>query len=61
MTAVNGVDFTAHFGEMVFLVGPSGSGKTTFLSMISGILRARCRIGKGQGRRHLGDGQERAG
>jgi len=39
MTAVNGVDFTAHFGEMVFLVGPSGSGKTTFLSMISGILR----------------------
>ena len=39
MTAVNGVNFTAHFGEMVFLVGPSGSGKTTFLSMISGILR----------------------
>ncbi len=39
MTAVGGVDFVAHFGEMVFLVGPSGSGKTTFLSMISGILR----------------------
>jgi putative ABC transport system ATP-binding protein len=39
MTAVNNVAFTAHFGEMVFLVGPSGSGKTTFLSMISGILR----------------------
>jgi putative ABC transport system ATP-binding protein len=39
MTAVNGVNFTAHFGEMVFVVGPSGSGKTTFLSMISGILR----------------------
>jgi putative ABC transport system ATP-binding protein len=39
MTAVNGVDFIAHFGEMVFIVGPSGSGKTTFLSMISGILR----------------------
>jgi putative ABC transport system ATP-binding protein len=38
-TAVAGVDFQAHFGEMVFLVGPSGSGKTTFLSMISGILR----------------------
>jgi putative ABC transport system ATP-binding protein len=37
--AVNAVDFTAHFGEMVFIVGPSGSGKTTFLSMISGILR----------------------
>jgi putative ABC transport system ATP-binding protein len=39
MTAVDAVDFTAHFGEMVYIVGPSGSGKTTFLSMISGILR----------------------
>lgn len=37
--AVNAVDFSARFGEMVFIVGPSGSGKTTFLSMISGILR----------------------
>jgi len=39
MTAVNGVGFVAHFGEMLFIVGPSGSGKTTLLSMISGILR----------------------
>lgn len=39
MTAVNGVDFVAHFGEMLFIVGPSGSGKTTLLSMVSGILR----------------------
>jgi putative ABC transport system ATP-binding protein len=39
MTAVNDVNFTAHFGEMLFVVGPSGSGKTTLLSMISGILR----------------------
>jgi putative ABC transport system ATP-binding protein len=39
MTAVDNVEFVAHFGEMVFIVGPSGSGKTTFLSMISGILR----------------------
>ena len=39
MTAVNKVAFTAHFGEMLFIVGPSGSGKTTLLSMISGILR----------------------
>jgi putative ABC transport system ATP-binding protein len=39
MVAVAGAEFTAHFGEMVFIVGPSGSGKTTFLSMISGILR----------------------
>jgi putative ABC transport system ATP-binding protein len=39
MTAVNKVAFTAHFGEMLFIVGPSGSGKTTLLSIISGILR----------------------
>ena len=37
--AVKGVDFTANFGEMLYVVGPSGSGKTTMLSMISGILR----------------------
>ena len=39
MTAVDQVGFTAHFGEMLFIIGPSGSGKTTLLSMISGILR----------------------
>jgi putative ABC transport system ATP-binding protein len=39
MTAVNGVELFANFGEMLFIVGPSGSGKTTLLSMISGILR----------------------
>src|ERR1039457_433921 len=39
VTAVKGVAFSAHFGEMLFIVGPSGSGKTTLLSMISGILR----------------------
>ena len=39
ITAVNAVGFTAHFGEMLFIIGPSGSGKTTLLSMISGILR----------------------
>lgn len=39
MTAVDRASFTAHFGEIVFIVGPSGSGKTTFLSIISGILR----------------------
>src|SRR5450830_1411030 len=39
VVAVNKVNFSAHLGEMLFIVGPSGSGKTTFLSMISGILR----------------------
>ncbi len=39
MTAVNGVELVAHFGEILFIVGPSGSGKTTLLSMVSGILR----------------------
>jgi putative ABC transport system ATP-binding protein len=39
MTAVDRASFTAHFGEIVFIVGPSGSGKTTFLSIVSGILR----------------------
>ncbi|PRC93472.1 ABC transporter ATP-binding protein [Solimicrobium silvestre] len=39
MTAVNRVNFVAHFGEILFIVGPSGSGKTTLLSMVSGILR----------------------
>jgi putative ABC transport system ATP-binding protein len=39
VTAVRDVAFSAHFGEMLFIVGPSGSGKTTLLSMISGILR----------------------
>jgi putative ABC transport system ATP-binding protein len=39
VTAVDHVQFVAHFGEMVFIVGPSGSGKTTFLSLISGILK----------------------
>jgi putative ABC transport system ATP-binding protein len=39
VNAVKRVAFSAHFGEMLFIVGPSGSGKTTLLSMISGILR----------------------
>ena len=39
IAALRGVDFTANFGEMVYIVGPSGSGKTTLLSVLSGILR----------------------
>jgi len=37
--ALRGVDLTASFGEMIYIVGPSGSGKTTLLSVLSGILR----------------------
>ncbi len=37
--ALRGVDLTAEFGEMVYIVGPSGSGKTTLLSVLSGILK----------------------
>jgi putative ABC transport system ATP-binding protein len=37
--ALRGVDLTASFGEMIYVVGPSGSGKTTLLSVLSGILR----------------------
>jgi putative ABC transport system ATP-binding protein len=37
---LRGTDFTAHFGEMTFLVGPSGCGKTTLISIIGAILSA---------------------
>ncbi len=36
--ALRGVDFTAKFGELSFLVGPSGCGKTTLISVIAGLL-----------------------
>ncbi len=36
--ALRGVDFTARFGELSFLVGPSGCGKTTLLCVIAGLL-----------------------
>jgi putative ABC transport system ATP-binding protein len=32
------VEFTAHVGEMMFVVGPSGCGKTTLLSVLCGTL-----------------------
>lgn len=36
--ALNGITFTIHEGEFVFLVGPSGSGKTTIIKLITGEL-----------------------
>jgi putative ABC transport system ATP-binding protein len=36
--ALRGVDFSASFGELSFLVGPSGCGKTTLISVIAGLL-----------------------
>jgi putative ABC transport system ATP-binding protein len=36
--ALRGVDFSAPFGELTFLVGPSGCGKTTLISVVAGLL-----------------------
>jgi len=36
--ALRGVDFSARFGELSFLVGPSGCGKTTLISIVAGLL-----------------------
>jgi len=36
--ALRGVDFSARFAELSFLVGPSGCGKTTLISVIAGVL-----------------------
>lgn len=35
---LRGVEYTADYGAMNFLVGPSGCGKTTLLSLIAGLL-----------------------
>ena len=36
--ALRGIDFSAQFGELSFLVGPSGCGKTTLISVVAGLL-----------------------
>lgn len=38
-TALNGVSFDVHEGEILGLIGPNGSGKTTAFNCISGALR----------------------
>jgi ABC-type branched-subunit amino acid transport system ATPase component len=40
ITAVNGVSFTLHEGEILGLIGPNGAGKTTIFDLLSGILPA---------------------
>jgi putative ABC transport system ATP-binding protein len=36
--ALRGIEFSARYGELSFLVGPSGCGKTTLISVIAGLL-----------------------
>ncbi len=38
-TAVNGIDFEVHFGEIFGFLGPNGSGKTTTIRMMLGLLQ----------------------
>ncbi len=39
LTAVNGVTFTVHPGEVLALLGPNGAGKTTTVRMLAAILK----------------------
>ncbi len=38
-TAVDGISFTAHSGEVFGLLGPNGAGKTTTMRMLSTLIR----------------------
>jgi len=38
-TAVDGIDFTIHEGELFGLLGPNGAGKTTTINMLTGLAR----------------------
>jgi len=39
VTAVNGLSFTAHPGEVLALLGPNGAGKSTTIKAITGLIR----------------------
>ena len=45
-TVLNGIDLTAHSGELVGIVGPNGAGKTTLIRAISGVLKPEVGIVK---------------
>jgi ABC-2 type transport system ATP-binding protein len=39
VTAVDGIDFTVHSGEVFGFLGPNGAGKTTTIRMLTGLTR----------------------
>jgi len=39
ITAVDGVNFTVHQGEVFGFLGPNGAGKTTTIAMLLGLVR----------------------
>ena len=41
VTALNGIDLSVDWGEIVCMIGPNGAGKTTLMKTIAGLLRPR--------------------
>lgn len=39
LTALNGVDFVLHRGELLAVLGPNGAGKSTSISLLLGLIR----------------------
>ena len=38
---IDGISFSANFGEFIAIVGPSGCGKSTLLRIISGLIEPK--------------------